>query len=311
MPSAGAAATCRRNSSPIAGCVIASRSCFASSVRERPLGEARPGRATRPAAGSRRPNRSTSCASAGVPGSTTCRAMRSASTTTAPRSVSNCGDGRLPRPDPAGQPHHQHAAEPSDAAPQPASGASARLEPAIGVVRRGSVVRHVQTSRWSQLLSQPPRAQTQGVTGVRSVREHFPSIKEGSRAPVRPKQLSGLGARAARARRRLDQLTHDSTWTTARDPIIGCGRGDAYSRLVRRATRTRQLPQTYEQLVLACGVRRRHRRVRVARNRRAARGNSRSRDRHCSRSRHRSNDGPIVRGVRDASERSVDARRHR
>ena len=32
MPSAGAAATCRRNSSPIAGCVIASRSCFASSV---------------------------------------------------------------------------------------------------------------------------------------------------------------------------------------------------------------------------------------------------------------------------------------
>ena len=75
--------TWRRNSSPIAGCVIASRSLR---VRRRrtPAPRARPGRATPSACRISAPNRSTSFASAGVPGSTTCRAMRSASTTTAP-----------------------------------------------------------------------------------------------------------------------------------------------------------------------------------------------------------------------------------
>ena len=46
------------------------------------------------------PNRSTSFSSAGVPGSTTCRAIRSASTTTAPRSSSSAATVDLPDPIP-------------------------------------------------------------------------------------------------------------------------------------------------------------------------------------------------------------------
>ena len=49
-------------------------------------------------------------ASAGVPGSTTFRAIVSASITTAPRSTSIRGDRRLARPDAAREPDHEHAA---------------------------------------------------------------------------------------------------------------------------------------------------------------------------------------------------------
>ena len=106
--SAGAAATWRRNSSPIAGCVIAS-SCLRRLVgHERPLGERgaveRPvGRAGSRARTPRRAPRAPAC-----PGSTTSRAIASASTTTAPRSASMPRHRRLAGPDPAREPDHEH-----------------------------------------------------------------------------------------------------------------------------------------------------------------------------------------------------------
>ena len=99
IPSGGAAATWRRNSSPIAGCVIASSCLRVSSVTN-----ARAASAARSSAPSGRrisgPNASTSAASAGVPGSTTSRAIASASTMTAPRSTSIRATVDLPDPIP-------------------------------------------------------------------------------------------------------------------------------------------------------------------------------------------------------------------
>ena len=112
---AGAAATWRRNSSPIAGCVIASSCLRVSSVDERPLGERGPVERRRRAARISGPNASTSAASAGLPGSTTSRAIASASTTTAPRVDEHPRHRRLARPDPAREPDHQHAGESTSA----------------------------------------------------------------------------------------------------------------------------------------------------------------------------------------------------
>ena len=95
-----------------------------------PVRRGRPGRATRPAAGSRRPNRSTSLLERGRPRfhDLPRDEIRVDDHRAAPDE--QLGDRRFPRPDPAGQPHHQHAAEPSDAAPQPASGVTTRLDAA-------------------------------------------------------------------------------------------------------------------------------------------------------------------------------------
>ena len=107
-PSAGAAATWRRNSSPIAGCVIASSSLRVSSSTNASLGERGPveravgredvGPEPLDELGERRAS----------PARPPRRAIASASMTTAPRAASMRGHGRLPRPDPAREPDHQH-----------------------------------------------------------------------------------------------------------------------------------------------------------------------------------------------------------
>ena len=61
------------------------------------------------------PNRSTSCASAGVPGSTTCAGDQVGVDDDRAPPRQHRGDGRLPRPDPAREPHHQHGPEPTRA----------------------------------------------------------------------------------------------------------------------------------------------------------------------------------------------------
>ena len=82
------------------GCVIASRSFFASRRSTNALGERGPVERCRRPAGSRARTARPACASAGVPGSTTCRAIESASTTTAPRAVSSAATVDLPAPIP-------------------------------------------------------------------------------------------------------------------------------------------------------------------------------------------------------------------
>ena len=99
----GAAATWRRNSSPIAGWVIAS-SASRDSCRRRPA-DASFARSRRPSASTTSaPKRSASFSSTGEPGSTTWRAMRSASTTTAPLATRRAATVDLPDPIPPVRP---------------------------------------------------------------------------------------------------------------------------------------------------------------------------------------------------------------
>ena len=97
----------RMNSSLIAGCVIASRSWRDSSSANASLGRARAGRAARRHRGSPSPNRSTSFASAGCPGSTTARDLVGVDDDRAARGK-QLGDGGLAGADPAGEPDEQH-----------------------------------------------------------------------------------------------------------------------------------------------------------------------------------------------------------
>ena len=221
---------------------------------ERLARRARPGRATRRPRGSRGRTARRASPSAGVPGSTTSRAIASASTTTAPRAMSICGDRRLPRPDPARQPHHQHAAESSDAAPQPASGlrpASTPLAAAFG---------HIVV-----VWSSPVSVQTRGChRPSRRFAGHFPSFEEGSRAPVRqaPQRPGAWTARAVdsgSSHDSLDSPARSSARARARSELspVGC-------------LRTRQSRTTFEQRALPAVFAGGSRSVRVARDRGAA-----------------------------------------
>ena len=96
-----------KNSSPIAGWVIASSSFRVSSVDERPLGEGGAGRANRRAAGSRR---RTARRAAPAPASRLHHHPRDRVGVDHDRAPpdEDAGDGRLARPDAAREPHHEH-----------------------------------------------------------------------------------------------------------------------------------------------------------------------------------------------------------
>ena len=100
----------RRNSSPIAGWVIASSSLRVSS--ETKAFAASAARSRDPSARSiSGPNRSTSFASAGAPGSTTSTRDGVGIDDDRPRSVRAARDSRLAGADPAREPDHQHEVE--------------------------------------------------------------------------------------------------------------------------------------------------------------------------------------------------------
>ena len=139
---------------------------------ERPARRARPGRATRPAAGSRDRTARRAARARQSPVPRPAAAIRSASTTTAP---SRGEQRRRPSISPTRSrrsAHHQHAAETSDAAPQPsvrrnyAFGAGDRPRPPRGS-NRGDTTRvrfAIGVSSWSQPPTLAPNVKvSQGV----------------------------------------------------------------------------------------------------------------------------------------------------
>ena len=261
IPSAGAAATWRRNSSPIAGCVIASSSACVSSSRERDLGQRGP------------VERAVGREDLGTEPLDELRERRRARLHHLPGDQvgvdhdraalrQHLGDGRLPRPDPAGQPHHQHgpgayASPPISRLERAYCSATLPLQTRV-LARRG----HACGACVSARPTQPPDAIRRCVSG-RLVRFGGLPFDHGGKACTRSTNGSSNSSVAQHGLVALDQVC--GSLDAGDDPAPRARPPQA-----RRATGVRQSVRRAELRTTSARGRpqRRHRRVRIARDRR-------------------------------------------